>query len=151
MLVFKLIRAKGHLAAWLVLGCGILGSLFTSVYVRKNIEQTALRQLAFSCEQATLKVQERLNTYAMILRGGSALFAAREAVSRDDWRAYVSTLHADQNVPGVQGIGFAPGHSSRSTLGSSCPNSRRRVSLLYRKTSGRTRHHDIDRLPGALS
>ncbi len=107
MLVFKLIRAKGHLAAWLVLGCGILGSLFTSVYVRKNIEQTALRQLAFSCEQATLKVQERLNTYAMILRGGSALFAAREAVSRDDWRAYVSTLHADQNVPGVQGIGFA--------------------------------------------
>ncbi|MEI7456792.1 MAG: CHASE domain-containing protein [Nitrosomonadales bacterium] len=98
---------KRLLAAWILFGCGILVTLCASFYVKHGIEQAVFKQLTFSCDQATLKIQDRLNTYAMILRGGSALFAAKDAVSRDEWRAYVSTLHADQNVPGVQGIGYS--------------------------------------------
>jgi len=105
--MYELTKGKRLLAVWVVLGCGILITLVASLYVKHGIEQTTLKQLTFSCDQATLKIQDRLNTYAMILRGGTALFAAAETVSRDEWRAYVSTLHADQNVPGVQGIGFA--------------------------------------------
>ena len=105
--MYELTKGKGLLAAWILLGCGILVTLFASFYVKHSIEQSVFKQLTFSCDQATLKIQDRLNTYAMILRGGSALFAARENVSREEWRAYVKTLHADQNVPGVQGIGFA--------------------------------------------
>ncbi len=105
--MYELTKGKGLLAAWILLGCGILVTLFASFYVKHSIEQSVFKQLTFSCDQATLKIQDRLNTYAMILRGGSALFAAKEEVSRDQWRAYVNTLHADQNVPGVQGIGFS--------------------------------------------
>lgn len=62
---------------------------------------------AFACDQVVLEIKERLNAYALILRGGAALFAASKEVERDAWRAYVETLRAEGSVPGVQGIGFA--------------------------------------------
>jgi diguanylate cyclase (GGDEF)-like protein/PAS domain S-box-containing protein len=48
-----------------------------------------------------------MGAYALILRGGAALFAASTMVQRSEWRAYVETLHASGSVPGIQGIGFA--------------------------------------------
>jgi diguanylate cyclase (GGDEF)-like protein/PAS domain S-box-containing protein len=93
--------------AWIALGVGLLATIFASLQVKQGIEQEVVSQFAFTCDQITLKVQERLGTYALILRGG-ALFAASVSVERKEWRTYVETLQAGGNVPGVQGIGFAP-------------------------------------------
>jgi PAS domain S-box-containing protein len=93
--------------AWITLGVGILASVFAALQVRQGIEQEAVRQFAFDCDQVALKVRERLGAYALILRGGAALFAALTKVERNEWRAYVETLRASGSVPGVQGIGFA--------------------------------------------
>ncbi len=98
---------KRQLASWSILCISLLATLYASLYVKTGIEEIANKQLIAACDQATLKVQDRLNIYAMILRGGGALFSATNSVSREAWRNYVRTLHADQNVPGVQGIGFA--------------------------------------------
>jgi len=92
--------------AWVALGIGLLATVFASLQVKQGIEHDAVRQFAFVCDQVTLKIQERLGAYAMILRGGAALFAASKAVERHEWRAYVEGLQASENVPGVQGIGF---------------------------------------------
>ncbi|MEI6036225.1 MAG: CHASE domain-containing protein, partial [Verrucomicrobiae bacterium] len=59
------------------------------------------------CDQVALKIQERLNAYALILRGGAGLFSAAGAVDRQAWRNYVETLRAQGSLPGVQGIGFS--------------------------------------------
>ena len=93
--------------AWAMLGVGLLASAVASLQVKQDIENDAVRQFAYACDQVTLKVQERLGAYALILRGGGGLFRASVSVERDEWRAYVEALEAAKGVPGVQGIGFA--------------------------------------------
>ena len=93
--------------AWIILGAGTLASIHASYMVTQNIEQVAVRQFALSCDQITLKIQERLGAYAMILRGAAGLFAASGTVTRGQWQAYVEKLRADVSIAGVQGIGFA--------------------------------------------
>ena len=56
--------------AWAILGAGLLAAVFAGIQVKQGIEEDALRQFAFSCDQVTLKIQERLGAYALILRGG---------------------------------------------------------------------------------
>ena len=93
--------------AWAILGAGLLAAVFAGIQVKQGIEEDALRQFAFSCDQVTLKIQERLGAYALILRGGAALFTGAKIVDRRQWRDYVATLRPEEIVPGVQGIGFA--------------------------------------------
>jgi PAS domain S-box-containing protein len=100
-------NVKHSLAAWAMLGMGLLLTAFASLQVKQGIEADAVRRFAFACDQVTLKIIERLHAYALILRGGAALFAASDAVNRQEWRAYVETLHASGSISGVQGIGFA--------------------------------------------
>ncbi|MBK1640560.1 hypothetical protein CKO12_01430 [Chromatium okenii] len=100
-------RIKHSWLAWVLLWCGLLTAVLTSLQVKQGIESAAQRQFMFDCDQIVLKLHERLNAYALILRGGAGLFAASGTVTRQEWRDYVETLHADHSVPGVQGIGFA--------------------------------------------
>lgn len=93
--------------AWVALCIGLLATFFGSLQVKQGIEQDLAHQFAFACDQVTLKIQERVAAYALILRGGRALFSASNTVDRDEWRAYVEALRAEHSVPGVQGVGFA--------------------------------------------
>ncbi len=94
-------------SAWAILAAGLLITAVVSLQVRQGIAQDAVKQFSYVCDQVTLKVQERLGAYALILRGGAGLFAASVSVERHEWRAYVETLEATRSIPGVQGIGFA--------------------------------------------
>ena len=98
---------KRSLAAWTMLVVGILLTLFASLQVKRDLEKNAIDQFAFACAQISLKIEERLGAYALILRGGAALFSTSDTVERSAWQAYVETLRASGSVPGVQGIGFA--------------------------------------------
>jgi len=93
--------------AWAMLAVGLLLSIFAGFQVKQGVEADAVRQFAFTCDQVALKLQERLSAYALILRGGTALFAASVSVERQEWHTYVETLRAARSIPGVQGIGFA--------------------------------------------
>ena len=92
---------------WAFFLASLLLTLFASLHVKQRIEDDAVKQVSFAYDEATLKIEERLNTYAQILRGGAGLFAASDTVTRSEWAAYVEKLHPDESVPGVQGIGFA--------------------------------------------
>ena len=93
--------------AWAILGIGLLASVYVSLQVKQDTENDAVRQFAYACDQVTLKIEERLGAYALILRGGTGLFSASAVVNRREWRAYIEALQAAKGVPGVQGIGFA--------------------------------------------
>ncbi|MEI8159066.1 MAG: CHASE domain-containing protein [Burkholderiales bacterium] len=82
-------------------------TVFVSLEVKKNLEADAAVRFALVSDQVAVKVGDRLDAYALILRGAAGLFAACDTVSRAEWRAYVDTLRAHQTVPGVQGIGFS--------------------------------------------
>ena len=99
--------SRNTLPAWALLVAALLATVFASLQVKQSIEQEEVRRFAFACDQVVLEIKDRLNAYALILRGGAALFTASKEVDRDAWRAYVETLRAEGSVPGVQGIGFA--------------------------------------------
>ena len=96
-----------QVAAWLALVIGLVLTVLASLEVKQAIEQDAKEGFAFTSDQVTLKIQERLDAYALILKGGAGLFAASDSVSRREWQAYVEKLRAQDSIPGVQGIGFS--------------------------------------------
>lgn len=86
---------------------GLSVTAYIGFQVKQNIDETAARQFAFTCDQVSLKIRERLGAYALTLRGGVALFDASDSVSRREWKNYTETLRAEETVQGVQGIGFS--------------------------------------------
>ncbi len=98
---------KRYAPAWIVFGVGLALSVLASLAVKTGIENDGKEQFAFTADQVTLKVRERLNSYALILNGGAGVFAGSQSVNRKEWKAYVDKLRAEDAVPGVQGIGFS--------------------------------------------
>ncbi|NWN83697.1 MAG: EAL domain-containing protein [Halomonas sp.] len=98
-----------HLPAWLWLIAliGILVSLITAQQARRDAETAAIQRLAFSADQITQRVEERLAAYALVLHGASALFDASEAVDRGEWQAFVERLQASALLGNIEGVGFA--------------------------------------------
>jgi CHASE1-domain containing sensor protein len=90
-----------------VFGLGLALTVFASFEVKRGVDEEAVQQFAFASDQVALKVRERLGAYALILKGGAALFAGSGTVTRAEWKAYVEKLRAGDSIPGVQGIGFA--------------------------------------------
>jgi diguanylate cyclase (GGDEF)-like protein/PAS domain S-box-containing protein len=86
---------------------GLALTAVASLQVKARLETDAAKQFGFTADQITLKINERLEAYALILRGGAGLFSGSDQVSRAEWHRYVETLNAHETVPGVQGIGFS--------------------------------------------
>ena len=93
--------------AWVALTVSIILTLLVSYAERSDVEQASEARLAFAAEQISLRIEERLNAYALLLRGGAGLFVASDEVTREDWKSYVDNLQLENNLTGVQGIGFS--------------------------------------------
>jgi len=104
--VLKLIFSREVWGAWFVLVLGIFATIFASIQVKQYIEIDAVKQFTFTCDQITLKIQERLGGYAQSLQDGAALFSVSGNVTRQEWKAYVEALRSQNNLIGVHGIGF---------------------------------------------
>jgi len=91
----------------LVIAGGLAVTLIATVLVKRDIDRDAARDFLAASDHVVVKIQERLNAYALILRGAAALFEASDRVTRTDWRSYTETLRVGDAVPGVQGIGYA--------------------------------------------
>ncbi len=92
--------------AWATLGAGILLTVVTSLQVWQGIEEDGARHFAFTSDQITLKIRERLGTEALILRGGAALFSTADKADRKQWRAWVDQLRLEETVPAQKELAF---------------------------------------------
>lgn len=93
--------------AWGLLAAGVMASLLAAAWLYRGITDTASREFAFTADQVSHRIKERLLAHELILRGAAALFNASDRVTRAEWRAYTEKLDADTRVPGLQGIGFS--------------------------------------------
>lgn len=92
------------------IGVLLIGLSFTIYLAHREmrlIEADAIKRFHAECDQISLKLKERLGAYALILRGGKALFAASVTVDREEWKNYVENLSASGTVEGIQGIGYS--------------------------------------------
>ncbi|MFM0040750.1 bifunctional diguanylate cyclase/phosphodiesterase [Paraburkholderia sediminicola] len=74
---------------------------------RQAARHELLAQFNFSLGDAVSRVEQRMATYELLLRGVQSLFAATGEINRDKFRSYVGTLNLDANFSGIQAIGIA--------------------------------------------
>lgn len=89
---------------------GLFALLLTAVAVAMMESfqlDRAQSQFEFRAAEITEKIRARMLSYEQVLRGGVALFAASDDVSRNDWAVYVETLALAKTFPGLQGIGYS--------------------------------------------
>jgi CHASE1-domain containing sensor protein len=90
-----------------MLAVGLTVVVLVSLNIKAEVESSAQRDFEYSCNEIRLNVDARLDACAQILRSGAALFGASELVERREWRAFTQGLQVQQQLPGIQGIGFA--------------------------------------------
>ena len=93
-------------AAWTVLVSGLMITAVAALYLKSNVERIAKRDFTFSCAEIQNVISARLYDHARILRSGTAFFNASE-VTREKWHIYTKLQRIEQQLPGIQGIGFS--------------------------------------------
>lgn len=73
---------------------------------RQAARRELLGQFDFSLGDAVSRIDQRMGTYELLLRGVQSLFSASGDVAREQFRNYVSTLSLDANYSGIQAIGI---------------------------------------------
>ena len=106
-LMGKLAIRKTLWPAWAMLFAGLLLTTLASLQVKQHIEQEAVAQFSFTCDQVAVEIQDRLSAYALLLRSGSGLFASQAQINRQTWQAYADTLEMANSISGMQAMSFA--------------------------------------------
>ncbi len=88
---------------FLLIGVTLLAWHIVQLSLRASTART-FEEHAARTERA---LQDRMQGYEQVLRGGAGLFAASELVKRDEWRRYVETARIREVYPGVRGLHFA--------------------------------------------
>jgi diguanylate cyclase (GGDEF)-like protein/PAS domain S-box-containing protein len=73
---------------------------------RQAARHELLTQFDFSLGDAVSRIEQRMGTYELLLRGVQSLFAATGEVDRERFHDYVGTLDLDANFSGIQAIGM---------------------------------------------
>ncbi|MBV5341262.1 MAG: CHASE domain-containing protein, partial [Deltaproteobacteria bacterium] len=106
------------LIIWFVLAVGMVITAAATLYMKSSVELIAEKDFAGHCGEIRTKISARLEDHARILLGGAAFFNASDTVTRDSWRIYTQLQKIENQLPGIQGLGFSlliplnklPGH-----------------------------------------
>jgi signal transduction histidine kinase len=92
---------------FVVLAGSLLLTIVTSLSVAASADATERLRFEHEVQQTQSSIETRIETYISMLRGLAGLFAASDAVGRDEFRTYVEQLNLSQHYPGIQGIGYS--------------------------------------------
>jgi len=94
-----------HLSGLVLFAC-LWVTGFQAYSEKQKIDQAAIKQFHDESDRVVAKIEERLNDYALILRGGAGLFTALEQVTHEEWSTYIQLLNATESVSGIQTLSF---------------------------------------------
>lgn len=100
-------REPDRAMAWLVFCVLLAITAVLSTVARQRSEDQVFQRFLYRAEQERDAIVARMQSHIQVLRGGAALFAASQEVSRTEWKDYVARLDLDTTLPGIQGTGFA--------------------------------------------
>lgn len=90
-----------------VLIAGLIVTFLSVLYTRNNIRKAAIQDFDYSSNELRIKIENRLNEHAQLLRSGEALFAANDSVTREMWHVFYQRSNTEQYLPGIQGFGYS--------------------------------------------
>ncbi|MFN8361176.1 MAG: CHASE domain-containing protein [Candidatus Kapaibacterium sp.] len=94
-------------SAWTALLLGGTITLIIAANVQSSAEKSETRDFAFACSDIKGKIIARISLQKQLLQSGVGLFESSDDVTRKEWGYFAQSLDIDNEVPGVQGIGFA--------------------------------------------
>ncbi|MBC7911793.1 MAG: CHASE domain-containing protein [Pyrinomonadaceae bacterium] len=103
-------RTEQTWRAWtpyFVLATTMLLTVVAMYYVAAESEARDRLRFENSVRRTQDNIQNRIENYIAMLRAGSALFAASENVTRDEFRIYVERLGLQGGYAGIRGIGYS--------------------------------------------
>ncbi|MCG6190263.1 CHASE domain-containing protein [Maribellus maritimus] len=107
MNLFSNMRSSILLKALFVLLIGLLLTIFSTLYVKNDLEKMALNDLQRINSDIETRIEYRLTAHAQLLRGGAAFISSSNNVTRDDWYTFYRRSDVENNLPGILGFGFA--------------------------------------------
>jgi signal transduction histidine kinase len=90
-----------------VLFIGLVLTFVAVYYVKMTVEEAANQVFESTCNDLRNKINTRLKAHALFLRSGSALFAASDSVTQEEWRKFIESEKINRNLPGIQGVGYS--------------------------------------------
>ena len=76
-------------------------------YTSRIDSTTEKNDMVVVSNEIRAKILIRLHAHAQLLRAGAAFFAASDTVTRREWKAFNEAAKIDNNLPGIQGLGYA--------------------------------------------
>ncbi|HLX02593.1 MAG TPA: CHASE domain-containing protein, partial [Trinickia sp.] len=100
-------RVRQYLIPLLVLTAALGLTWIVWDHERQAARHELLSQFDFALGDAVSRVDQRMATYQLMLRGVQSLFSATGTLDRARFRDYVDTLSLDPTFSGIQAIGIA--------------------------------------------
>ena len=92
--------------AWFSLLLILLVTVFSWRYSVDEVARHAQERFEYRAQKQKEAIVGRMLDYERVLRGGAALFASSDSVSRREWHDYIAALQLDDSLPGIVAIGF---------------------------------------------
>lgn len=100
-------QLRRPVTAWLIFGLSLLITGAAWWVSRHYAHDEAHQRFERRTDEIHARLRARMESYGHMLRGGAALFASSDQVSRHDWRRFFDTLQPDQHYLGLQGFGVS--------------------------------------------
>ena len=98
---------SGIWLVWLLLAAGLLTTTLAVRHTKAAVDLAAEKEFESVCNEIRGKVMDRLSAHEQLLRSGSAFIESTPSVSRQEWKTFTERQKVEQQLPGIQGIGFA--------------------------------------------
>jgi diguanylate cyclase (GGDEF)-like protein len=94
-------------STWLIFSLSLCITFIAWTITSKSNQNHSHDLFTFEVAQTLQAIEQRMQGYQQILRGGIGLFKASIDVSRQEFYDYVTNLEVEKRWPGIQGIGYA--------------------------------------------
>ena len=91
---------------WVALTASIALTAAGWIGLERNRYGDARVQFERRTETATAAIRARMLAYEQVLRSGAARIASAPAISREEWRSFITNLQLEERFPGIQAVGF---------------------------------------------
>ncbi len=92
---------------YIVFVISLIITILATLFVMRSAEERDRLRFQSAVEQTQNTINNRVDTYIALLRGGSGLLAARSDITDEEFRLFVERLQLTERYPGIQGLGYA--------------------------------------------
>jgi diguanylate cyclase (GGDEF)-like protein/PAS domain S-box-containing protein len=100
-------RRAPYLLAALMLALALAVTAVLWVKAREDAAEDLRQSFDAGVHETVDRIAQRMATYEQVLRGAQGLFIQPEAVTRQNFRAYIAGLHLEERYPGIQGVALS--------------------------------------------